>query len=78
MGFCEDCMYYILGTCLDGEKGCEATCFVSCYEEDQDGIKMNRAGILFGVTNNLNILRTTLMSVSNKKSTSKVRIQEEE
>lgn len=34
MGYCEDCAYFILGTCDDGEYGCEADCFESYYDED--------------------------------------------
>ena len=34
MGYCEDCMYYIFGTCPDGEERCEASCYIPYYEED--------------------------------------------
>ena len=34
MGECEYCKYYILGTCEDGEIGCEATCFEPYYDGD--------------------------------------------
>lgn len=33
MGYCEDCKYYILGTCEDYEEDSEASCFESYYED---------------------------------------------
>lgn len=35
-GDCEDCLYYKLGTCEDGEIGSGGSCYEPYYEEDED------------------------------------------
>ena len=36
MGPCEECKWFILGTCDEGEEGCEASCFEEYYEDEED------------------------------------------
>lgn len=36
MGPCEECKYFILGTCDEGERGCEASYFESFYEDEEE------------------------------------------